>query len=64
MGNVIFALFIFVGGFITSVVIFTIEMITSKLGIGKGLMNFYDNRMEERHGDDFNSLDSPDPPQP
>ena len=35
IGNVIFALSIFIGGSITAVVIFTIEKLTAKAGVNK-----------------------------
>ena len=53
MGNVISALFIIVGGFSTAVALFAIELITAKVGIGSGLMNLYNYRVEERGDDDL-----------
>ena len=53
MGNVISALFIIVGGFSTAVALFAIELITAKVGIGSGLMNLYNYRVEEGGDDDL-----------
>ena len=46
VGNVIFALFLVVGGFSTAAALFAIELITAKVGFGTGLMNFYNHRVE------------------
>ena len=46
VGNVIFALFLVVGGFSTAAALFVIELITAKVGFGTGLMNFYNHRVE------------------
>ena len=46
VGNVIFALFLVVGGFSMAAALFAIELITAKVGFGRGFMNFYNHRVE------------------
>ena len=46
VGNVIFALFLVVGGFSTAAGLFAVELITAKVGIGTGFMNLYNHRVE------------------
>ena len=53
VGNVISALFVIVGGFSTAVAFFAIELITAKVGVGTRLMNFYNQRVEEKGSDDL-----------
>ena len=53
VGNVIFALFLIVGGFSTAIALFAIELLTAKVGIGTKLMNFYNYRVKESGEDDL-----------